>query len=65
MKQSLYVCAPYSEQSKTPNVVPPGTLCDRTGCEKPARDYLLFPWGASALCGPHLLEDVRPRKRRR
>jgi len=32
--------------------------CDRSGCAKPAVEYALFVWGATALCRKHLDEDA-------
>jgi hypothetical protein len=63
--RALHICAPYGKPPRGTQVVPPGTPCDRSGCDKLARGYLLFPWGATALCGPHLLEDMKPRPPRK
>ena len=57
-----YLCSFTGKRCKGDQFVPPGTECDRQGCARQAKGYLLFPWGANALCGPHLLEDMEPTK---
>ena len=59
--RALHICGSYGVPPRRgTQAVPPGTLCNRSGCDRAAKGYLLFPWGSSALCGRHLLEDRTP-----
>ena len=57
---AVHICQPAPREH---GAIPKGErtrICDRTGCEKTATHWLLFPWGASLQCTKHHREDTKP-----